>query len=77
MWRSLTQLFIVSFKGILVNSDSTLWLAIKKELSHFVISLAKLKESLTVNSLWVKGSKTGIKNFVRFYLGVSIAKRKV
>ena len=31
------------------------------------------KESLTVNSLWVKGSKIGIKNFPRLYPGVLIA----
>ena len=41
--------------------------------SYFVISLVKLKESLTLNSLWVKGSKIGIKNFARLYLGVLIA----
>ena len=45
------------------------------ELSHFVISLAKLKKSLTVNSLWVKGSKNGIKNFARLYPGVLITER--
>ena len=65
MWSSLTQL----------NSDSTSRLAIKRELSYFVISLAKLKESLTVNSLWVKVSKVGIKNFARSYPGVLIAER--
>ena len=65
MWRSQTQLFIISFKGILVNSDSTSRLAIKREVSYFVISLTKLKESLTAYSLWVKGSKIDIKNFAR------------
>ena len=60
---------------MLVNNDSTSRLAIKRELSYFVISLAKLKESLTVNSLWVKGSKIGIKNFARLYPGVLIAER--
>ena len=60
--KSLTQLFSVSFKGMLVNSDLTSTIAIKRELSQFVISLAKLKESLTVNSLWVKDSKIGVKN---------------
>ena len=42
---------------------------------HFVISLAKLKESLTVNSLSVKGFKIGIKNFARSYPEVLIAER--
>ena len=65
MWSSLTQL----------NCDSTCRLAIKRELSYFAISLAKLKESLTVNSLWVKASKVGIKNFARSYPGVLIAER--
>ena len=60
--KSLTQLFSVSFKGMLVNSDLTSTIAIKRELSQFAISLAKLKESLTVNSLWVKDSKIGVKN---------------
>ena len=60
---------------MLVNNDSTSRLAIKRELSYFVISLAKLKESLTVNSLWVKDSKIGIKNFARLYPGVLIAER--
>ena len=58
---------------MLVNSDSTSRLSIKRELSYFVISLAKLKESLTVNSLWVQGSKICIKNFARLHRGVSIA----
>ena len=60
---------------MLVNSDSTSRLAIKRELSYFVISLTKLKESLIVNSLWVKGSKIDIKNFARLYPGVLIAER--
>ena len=62
---------------MLVNSDSISRLGIKKELSYFVVSLEKLKESLTVNSFWVKGSKIGIKNFARLYPGVLIAERIV
>ena len=50
---------------MLVNSDSTSRLAIKKELASFVISLAKLKESLTVNSLWVKGSKITLQDYIQ------------
>ena len=60
---------------MLVNSDSTSRFAIKRELSWFVISLAKLKEPLTVNSLWVKGHKIGIKNFGRLYPGMLIVEQ--
>ena len=60
---------------MLVNSDSTSGLAIKMELSYSVISLGKLKESLTVNSLWAKASKIDIKSFARLYLGLLIAER--
>ena len=56
------QLLIVSFNEKLVNKDSTSRLAIHSELSYVVTSLAKLKESLIVNSLWVRGSSMGIKN---------------
>ena len=60
---------------MLVNSDSASRLAIKRKLSYFVISLAKLKSFLTVNLLWVKGSKIDIRNFARLYPGVLIAER--
>ena len=62
---------------MLINSDWTPRLAIKRELSYFVTSLAKLEESLTVNSLWVRGSKIGIRNFATLYPGVLIAKELV
>ena len=60
---------------MLVNSDSISRLAIKRALSYFVISLVKLKKSLTVNSRWFEGSKIGIKNFARLYPGVLQAER--
>ena len=60
---------------MLVNSDSTSRFAIKMEVSYFVISLAKLKESFTVNSLWVKGFKEVIKNSARLYPWVLIVER--
>ena len=60
---------------MLVKIDSTSRLGIKRELSYFVVSLAKLKESLKVNSFWVKGSKIGTKNFARLYPGLLIAER--
>ena len=66
---------IVSFNGMLVNKDSTSRLAIYRELSYVVISLAKLKESLILNSLWVRGSSIGIKNLAILYPGVFIADR--
>ena len=49
---------------MLVKKDSTSSLAIHSELSYTVISLAKLKESLIVNSLWVRGSSIGIKTYL-------------
>ena len=60
---------MVSCAEILVNKDSTSRLAINSELSYDVISLAKLKESLTVNWLWVRGSKIGIENLAKLYPG--------
>ena len=57
---------------MLVNKDSTSRVAIYRELSY-LISLAKLKESLIVNLLWVRGSSIGIKNLAILYLGVFIA----
>ena len=60
---------------MLVNKDSTSRLAIYRELSYVVISLAKLKESLILNSLWVRGSSIGIKNLAILYPGVFIADR--
>ena len=39
------------------------------------MSLGKLKEFLAVNSLWVKGSKIGIKNFARLDSGALITER--
>ena len=60
---------------MLVNKDSTSRLAIYHELSYVIISLAKLKESFIVNSLWVNGSNIGIKNLAKLYPGVFIADR--
>ena len=59
----------------MANSDSTSRLAIKGEISYFAISLAELKESLTLNSLLVKDSQIGIRNFARLYPGVLRAER--
>ena len=73
--RSLTQLLIVSFIGMLVNKDSTSRLTIYNELSYVVISLEKLKESLILHSLWVRGSITGIKNLTILYPEVFVADR--
>ena len=70
--RSLIELLIVSFNGMLVNKDSTSRLAIYNELSYNVIFLAKVKESLIVNSLWVRGSGIGMKNLAKLYPGVFI-----
>ena len=50
---------------MLVNKDSTSRLAIYSELSYVVISLTKLKESLIVNSFWVRRSSAGIKNLTK------------
>ena len=62
MCRSLTQLLIVSFNGMLVNKYSTPTLALYNGLSYVVISLAKVKESFTVNPLRLNDSSIGIKN---------------
>ena len=59
---------------MLVNKGSTSRLAIYSELSY-VISLAKLKEFLKVNSLWVRRSSIGIKNLARLNPVVFIADR--
>ena len=49
---------------MLVNRESTSKLPIKRSCCWLTISSAKWKESLTVNSLVVKGFKIGTKNFV-------------
>ena len=64
---------IVSFNGMLLNNDSTSRIAICSNLSYVAISLAKVKESLTVNSLWVRGSSIGIENLAILYSGVFTA----
>ena len=58
---------------MLVNKDSTSRLAINTELWCVVVSLPKLKESLIVNSLWVGGSRIGIKNWAILYPYIFIA----
>ena len=60
---------------MLVNKDWTSRLAMYNELSYVGISLAKLKESFIVNSLWISGSSIGIKNLAELYPGVFIADR--
>ena len=60
---------------MLVNKDYITRLAVYSELSYIVISLEKLKESLTVNSLYVKGSSIGIKYLAVLYTGVFKADR--
>ena len=54
---------------MLLNNDSTSRIAICSNLSYIAISLAKVKESLTVNSLWVRGSSIGIENLAILYPG--------
>ena len=71
--KPLTKLSIVSFNEMLVNKDSTSRLAIYSTL--YVISLAKLKESLIVKSLLVRNSSIGIKNLAILHLAVFIADR--
>ena len=71
--RSLAQLLIALFNGMLANKDSTLRLAIYSKLSYFVISLEKLKQSLIVNTIRVRGSSKFIKNVAIFYQGIFIA----
>ena len=75
MCRPLTQLLIVSLNGMLVNKDQTSRLTIYNELSYVLISLAKLKESWIVHSLWVKRSSKGIKNLAILYPAVFITDR--
>ena len=58
---------------MLENKDSTSRLVIYSQLSCVVISLAKLKKSLIINSLWVRGSIIGIKNLAILYPGLFIA----
>ena len=60
---------------MLVNKDSTSILTIYNELSYVVISLEKLKESLILHSLWVRGSSTGIRSLAILYPGVFLADR--
>lgn len=60
---------------MLVDKDSASRLAIYSELSYIVISLAKLKEFLIVNSLWVRDSSIGIRNLAILYPGVLITDR--
>ena len=66
-------MLMVSSKGILVKRESTSRLAIYSWESCFRISSAKANESLTVNSLDVKGAKMGTKNLASLYAGVPIA----
>ena len=56
-----------------MNKDLTSRLAIYSGLSYIIISLAKLKGSLVVNSLW--GSSIGIENLTIFYPALFIADR--
>ena len=48
-------------------------LAMIQSVSKLTISSENESESWTVNSLTVKGDKTGTKNFARMYVGVPIA----
>ena len=48
---------------MLVNRESTSKLPIKRSCCWSTISSAKFKESLTANSVVVKGFKIGTKNF--------------
>ena len=54
---------MVSSKGMLVNTGSTSKQSKKRSCCQSIISSTKWKESLTVNSLVVKGFKIGAKTF--------------
>ena len=56
-----------------VKRLSTSKLAMIQLASKLVTSSANENKSWTVNSLTVKGDKTGTKNFSRLYVGVPIA----
>ena len=55
---------------MLVNRESTSKLPIKRLCCWSTISLAKWKESLTVDSFFVKGFKISTKNFTSLKVGV-------
>ena len=63
LYKLLTQISIVSSKGILGNKKSTSRLAMCKFESCRQISWSKLNESVTVNPLAVEGVKNFSKNF--------------
>ena len=50
-------------------------LAMIQSVSKLTISSENESESWTVNSLTVKGDKTGTKNFARMHVGVPIANK--
>ena len=56
-------MLMVSIRGTLVKSESTSKLPMKRLLSQRTVSLAKAKESVTVNSLNVIEESLGTKIF--------------
>ena len=66
----LVQTSMVSSRGMLVKSESIFNLSMKLLGSCSTISVAKLKESLSVYLVLVNGSKMGTKHFTSLYVGV-------
>ena len=69
------QSSIVSCKGILLKSDSTLKLAITKLESKFESSATNENKSFIVHPFKVKGASNGTKHSDSLYVGVPIAGR--
>ena len=57
--KSSSAFLMVSSMGMLVNNDLKSTLAMKRLWSKLITSLAKVKESLIVQSLTVNGDKIG------------------
>ena len=63
---------MVSSNGMLVRRLSVSKVAMIKVASKLTTSSANKNESLTINSLAVKGDKIGTENFARLYVRVLI-----
>ena len=68
----MTQMSIVSSRGVLVKRESTSKDAMTKFVSCVCISSAKAKVSLTANPLVVSGLTILTRNLANFYAGVLI-----
>ena len=64
------QISIVSFKGMLVNKESTSYDTINWLTSWVLTSLQNEKEYVVTKSLMVTGLSKGIRNFKSSYVGV-------